>query len=147
MQAKLPCFFNQPCTCARALKPGKKRKGASLIWLFLPFFLIAFPLLLSAQSTPELIEALDEADTDAERYGILYDLTGQLLESGRKEDKALAVTFSKQLYTTAKRMSDNKLTGPAAYTLALAYRNQRDDRNTDKFMAEAVTFGMKAGTN
>jgi class 3 adenylate cyclase len=100
---------------------------------------------IAAQSTTELIEVLDDADTDAERYGILYDLTGQLLESGRKEDKALAVTFSKRLYTTAKRLSDNKLSGPAAYTLALAYRNQRDDRNTDRFMAEAVDFGMKAG--
>jgi len=97
-----------------------------------------------AQSSAELIEALDGADTDGERYGILYDLTGELLESGRKEDKALAVTFSKQLYTTAKRLGDNKLVGPAAYTLALAYRNQRDDRNTDKFMAEAVDAGMRA---
>jgi class 3 adenylate cyclase len=169
MRAKIRCLFNRNGTCGPAQKKGRKgegdkgkkgervkgRKGErekgkrstrSLItWLLIPFFLIALPPLLPAQSTPELIEALDGADTDAERYGILYDLTGQLLESGRKKDKDLAVTFSKQLYTTAKRLADNKLTGPAAYTLALAYRNQRDDRNTDKFMAEAVTFGMKAG--
>jgi len=91
-----------------------------------------------AQTSAELIEALDDADTDDERYGILYDLTGQLLESGRREDKTLAVTFSKQLYSTAQRLGDTKLVGPAAYTLALAYRGNRDDKNTDKFMAQAV---------
>lgn len=153
MRAKLLCFFVLLlCPDSVADGPiqknglkGKRRKKCLIFWLLLPFFLFALPPLLSAQSTPELIEALDDADTDAERYGILYDLTGQLLKSGRKEDKALAVTFSKQLYTTAKRLSDNKLAGPAAYTLALAYRNQRDDRNTDQFMAEAVELGMKAG--
>ncbi len=97
-----------------------------------------------AQTSAELIEALDDADTDDERYGILYDLTGQLLESSRREDKALAVTFSKQLYSTAQRLGDTKLVGPAAYTLALAYRGNRDDKNTDKFMAQAVDYGMKA---
>lgn len=102
------------------------------------------PASLCAQSTPELIEALDAAESDGERYGILYDLTGQLLESGRRADKELAVTFSKQLYTTAKRIGDAKLLGPAAYTLGLAYRDLRDDRNTDRFMAEAVSAGMKA---
>ncbi|TXF90089.1 hypothetical protein FUA23_07565 [Neolewinella aurantiaca] len=118
---------------------------ANLLCFLILLLCTCVPAQMDAQSTSELIEALDDADTDAERYGILYDLTGQLLESGRKEDKALAVTFSKQLYTTAKRLPDTKLVGPAAYTLALAYRNQRDDRNTDKFMAEAVTAGMKAG--
>lgn len=153
MRAKLLCFFNRFCTCAPARikgikeegKKGEGNEGRPVIRLLLPFLLLAFSPLLHAQSTSELIEALDDADTDAERYGILYDLTGQLLESNRKEDKALSVTFSKRLYTTAKRLSDSKLTGPAAYTLALAYRNQRDDRNTDKFMAEAVEAGMKAG--
>jgi len=149
MRAYFLCFFVfLLCTCVRALNKGVRgegRKGRNKAWLLLPLLLLAFSPLLPAQSTPELIEALDDADTDAERYGILYDLTGQLLESGRKEDKVLAVTFSKQLYTTAKRLSDKKLSGPAAYTLALAYRNQRDDRNTDKFMAEAVELGMKAG--
>jgi class 3 adenylate cyclase len=116
MRANLLCFFVLLlCTCARA------------------------------QSVPELIESLDDADTDGERYGILYDLTGELLESSRKQDRDLAVTFSKQLITTAKRLGDNKLIGPAAYTLALSYRNIRDERNTDKFMAEAVDYGMKAG--
>ncbi|WP_273445980.1 adenylate/guanylate cyclase domain-containing protein [Neolewinella agarilytica] len=100
---------------------------------------------VSAQSSQELIESLDEADTDGERYGILYDLTGILLESGRKTDRDLAVSFSKQLLTTSKRMGDSKLIGPAAFTLALAYQKQRDDRLTDRFMEEAVTHGMKAG--
>ena len=152
MQADIPRLLNLLCTCARALSKGVKserRIGWIPTWLLLfalfPLLPSPFVSLLSAQSSPELIEALDDADTDAERYGILYDLTGQLLESSRKEDKALAVTFSKQLYSTAKRLADKKLTGPAAYTLALAYRNQRDDRNTDRFMAEAVEFGMKAG--
>jgi class 3 adenylate cyclase len=113
-------------------------------------YLLCFSVLLlctcvRAQTSAELIEALDDADTDDERYGILYDLTGQLLKSGRREDKALAVTFSKQLYSTAQRLGDSKLVGPAAYTLALAYRNERDDKNTDKFMAEAVEYGMTAG--
>ncbi|MEM9526097.1 MAG: adenylate/guanylate cyclase domain-containing protein [Bacteroidota bacterium] len=98
-----------------------------------------------AQSSQELIESLDEASSDGERYGILYELTGVLLESGRRSDRELAVNFSKQLYSTAKRLRDNKLIGPAAYTLALAYRNTRDERNTDKFMAEAVDYGMRAG--
>jgi class 3 adenylate cyclase len=109
------------------------------------FFLLLVCTCVRAQSTPELIEALDDADTDAERYGILYDLTGGLLQSTRKEDKALAITFSKQLYTTAKRLGDAKLLGPAAYTLALAYRNEGDNRNNDKFMAEAVAAGMQVG--
>lgn len=112
---------------------------------FLCFFLLLVSTCVRAQSTSELIEALDNADTDAERYGILYDLTGGLLESTRKEDKELAITFSKQLYTTAKRLADAKLLGPAAYTLALAYRNQGDNRNNDRFMAEAVAAGMQAG--
>ena len=112
------------------------------------FLLCSFIFLctcVSAQSSQELIESLDEADTDGERYGILYDLTGILLESGRKTDRDLAVSFSKQLLTTAKRMGDSKLIGPAAFTLALAYQKQRDDRLTDRFMEEAVTHGMKAG--
>jgi class 3 adenylate cyclase len=109
------------------------------------FFLLLVCTCVRAQSTSELIEALDDADTDAERYGILYDLTGGLLQSTRKEDKALAITFSKQLYTTAKRLGDAKLLGPAAYTLALAYRNEGDNRNNDKFMAEAVAAGMQVG--
>lgn len=109
------------------------------------FFIFSLCTCVHAQSVPELIEDLDDADTDGERYGILYDLTGELLKSSRKEDRDLSVTFSKQLITTAKRLGDNKLIGPAAYTLALAYRNIRDERNTDKFMAEAVDFGMKAG--
>ncbi|MBC6993890.1 adenylate/guanylate cyclase domain-containing protein [Neolewinella lacunae] len=96
-------------------------------------------------TSDQLIEQLDQADTDGERYGILYELTGQLLESGRRADQELSLNFSKQLYTTAQRMKDAKLMGPAAYTLALAYRAQRDERNTDKFMAEAVTQAMRAG--
>ena len=92
-----------------------------------------------------MIESLEAAATDGERYGILYDLTGQLLESTRKSDRQLAVNFSKQLYRTAQRLGDAKLLGPAAYTLGLAYRNQRDDRNTDKFMAEAVAAARRAG--
>ncbi len=115
MRVFLLCFFTVLCTC------------------------------VSAQSSQELIESLDEADTDGERYGILYDLTGILLESGRKTDRDLAVSFSKQLLTTSKRMGDSKLIGPAAFTLALAYQKQRDDRLTDRFMEEAVTHGMKAG--
>jgi len=102
------------------------------------------PARVVAQSSAELIESLDDADTDDERYGILYDLTGRLLESGRREDKALAVTFSKQLYGAAERLNDSKLAGPAAYTLALAYRNVRDEKNTDRFMAESVEHAMKA---
>ncbi|MFT6000575.1 MAG: adenylate cyclase [Neolewinella sp.] len=109
------------------------------------FFVLLLCTCVRAQSVPELIEALDDADTDGERYGILYDLTGELLKSSRKEDRDLSVTFSKQLITTAKRLGDNKLIGPAAYTLALSYRKVRDEKNTDKFMAEAVDYGMKAG--
>jgi len=149
MRAYLLCFFVFfLCTCVRALIKGGREKGRKeppwKLLLLLPLLLLAFPALLPAQSAPELIEALDGADTDGERYGILYDLTGELLESTRKEDRDLALTFSKQLITTAKRLGDNKLIGPAAYTLALAYRNLRDERNTDKFMAEAVDYGMKA---
>jgi len=109
------------------------------------FFVLLLCTCVRAQNSVELIEALDDADTDGERYGILYDLTGELLNSSRKEDRDLALTFSKQLIITAKRLGDDKLVGPAAYTLALAYRNIRDERNTDKFMAEAVEYGMKAG--
>ena len=114
---------------------------------------VLFPLLLlflagtgvRAQSTVELIEQLDAAETDGERYGILYDLTGELLDSKSRADQDLALNFSKQLYQTAGRLGDAKLTGPAAYTLALAYRNKRDDRNTEKFMETAMEAGMKAG--
>lgn len=113
---------------------------------YLVCFLVLFLCTcVRAQRSVELIEALDDADTDGERYGILYDLTGELLESSRKEDRDLAVNFSKQLIITAKRLGDDKLIGPAAYTLALAYRNVRDEQNEDKFMAEAVDYGMKSG--
>ncbi|WP_083926217.1 adenylate/guanylate cyclase domain-containing protein [Neolewinella persica] len=150
MRAYFVCFFAPLlCTCVRALrKGGKEERRTGSPWrpmLLLPFFLFTLTPFLTAQNSVELIEALDDADTDGERYGILYDLTGELLESTRKEDRDLALTFSKQLITTAKRLGDNQLIGPAAYTLALAYRNVRDERNTDKFMAEAVDYGMKAG--
>ncbi|MEO0732058.1 MAG: adenylate/guanylate cyclase domain-containing protein [Bacteroidota bacterium] len=109
-------------------------------------FLVLLPgTCVRAQSSQELIQALDEASSDGERYGILYELTGVLLESSRSGDRDLAINFSKRLYSTAKRMNDAKLAGPAAYTLALAYRNNRDERNTDRFMKEAVDYGMRAG--
>ncbi|MEM9929246.1 MAG: hypothetical protein AAF840_05480, partial [Bacteroidota bacterium] len=151
MRAHTLCCFVLPLgTCGRAQVQQRgthnPRTIRSYFRFLLPFILFTLtPLLLPAQTTPELIEALEAADSDGERYGILYDLTGKLLESSRKEDRALAINFSKQLLTTSKRLNDNKLIGPAAYTLALAYRNNRDDRNTDKFMAEAVDYGMKAG--
>jgi len=45
----------------------------------------------------------------------------------------------------AKGLGDAKLQGPAAYTLALAYRNERNDRLTDQFMAETPRHAMAAG--
>ena len=112
------------------------------------FLLCAAVLLCTcvrAQTGGELVEQLEAAGTDDERYGILYELTGELLDSKRRGDADLAVNFSKQLYSTAKRIGDGKLLGPAAYTLGLAYRNKRDLRNTDRYMAEAVTAGMQHG--
>lgn len=97
-----------------------------------------------AQSTQEYVEQLERAGSDGERYGILYELTGELLESGRKTDRDLAVNFSKQLYQTSKRLGDAKLIGPAAYTLALAYRGKGDLRNTEEFMETAMERGMQA---
>ena len=102
------------------------------------------PASLSAQSVPELIEALDAADTDDERYGILYDLTGELLESSRRDDRKLALTFSKQLQSTAKRLGDKKLLAPATYTLALAYRNQGDERTAARLLGETTTAAQRA---
>lgn len=114
------------------------------------FYLLFFSILLlstcvRAQSAAPLKESLQEATTDSERYGILYDLTGILLDQSGKTAREEAITYSKQLVTVAKNIGDVKLQGPAAYTLALAYRNNRNDRLTDQFMAEATRHAMKAG--
>lgn len=93
----------------------------------------------------QLKESLAGATSDSERYGVLYDLTGVLLDQSGKTAREEALTYSKQLVGVAGKLNDAKLQGPAAYTLALAYRKLRNDRQTDKFMADATRYAMQAG--
>ncbi len=97
-----------------------------------------------AQVTEQYVQSLQEAQSDNERYGILYDLTGHLLEQSGKTNRELAIQYSKELFTVAKRLGRNDFIAPAAYTLGLAYRNNRDERLADNFFAETTSFAMKA---
>ncbi|MEM6769238.1 MAG: hypothetical protein AAF597_01530, partial [Bacteroidota bacterium] len=96
-----------------------------------------------AQVTEQYVQALQEVDNDNERYGILYDLTGHLLEQSGKANRDLAIQYSKELITVAKRIGRKDFIAPAAYTLGLAYRNNRDERLADQFFAETTTLAMQ----
>lgn len=114
------------------------------------YLLCSFLLLLCTcvrgQTTEQYVQSLKEAKSDNERYGVLYDFTGYLLDrKTSKSDRELAITYSKQLLTVSKKLGDDKLIGPASYTLALAYQNDRNEAMDDNFMAETIKYAMKAG--
>lgn len=109
------------------------------------FFVFLLGTGVRAQNTDQYVKSLKQATTDSERYGILYDLTGHLLDQSGTANRELAIDYSKQLLATAKKLGDVKLQGPAAYTLGLAYRNDRNNRMTDQLMAETTRHAMSAG--
>ena len=109
------------------------------------FFVLLLSTCVRAQDTEQYVELLNRATTDSERYGVLYDLTGHLLDQSGKTNRELAVKYSKDLVAVAKKIGDAKLQGPASYTLGLAYRNVKNLRQTDQAMAETTRQAMKAG--
>lgn len=113
--------------------------------LLLCFFVLLHCTRGRAQSTEEYTRALEAATSDSERYGILYDLTGQLLERSSRENRENAIAYSKDLVRVADRLGDDRLQGPATYTLGLAYRNDRNERLTDEMMKRTVRHAMAAG--
>lgn len=113
--------------------------------LLLCFSILFLCTCVRAQTTEQYVQSLQEATTDSERYGVLYDLTGHLIDQSGKQNRELAIQYSKQLVTVAKNLGETRLQGPAAYTLALAYRNDRNDKLTDQFMAETTRHAMQSG--
>lgn len=107
-------------------------------------FLLFLGTCVRAQVTKQYVQSLQEAETDNERYGILYDLTGHLLDQSGKTNRDLAIQYSKQLVTVAKNIGRNDFIAPAAYTLGLAYRNNRNERLADDFFAETMRYAMDA---
>lgn len=108
------------------------------------FLLLLLGTSVRAQVTEQYVQSLQEAETDNERYGILYDLTGHLLEQSGKTNRDLAIQYSKQLVTVAKKIGRKDFIAPATYTLGLAYRNNRDERLADDFFAETMRYAMDA---
>jgi adenylate cyclase len=120
--------------------------GFPVHYYFLALLLaITCPSVLGAQSNEELVEALDAAENNRERYGILYQLTENYTTSSRFSDKDLAIRFGEQLVRTARSIKDPKLLGPATYALGQAYYRDRNYGKTESLLKQSVGYAMQTG--
>ena len=116
-----------------------------LVWLLCLCFLILFPCgPARGQSSEELLTALAEAETERERYGLLYQLTRNYT-SGDFRDAPTAVQYGEKAYNSAKTLRDPKLMAAAAYALALAYKRDKNPGRAETYFRIASQQAMKTG--
>lgn len=96
-----------------------------------------------AQSNEELIQALDVAETDQERYGILYQLSVNLNQTTRPSDINRSIRFGRQAYQAAERIGEPKLIGAGAYQVGEAYNHKHDDAQAERWYRIATQVGFQ----
>lgn len=127
------------------MKGMEYRTGFLIRNIFLAVLIFICCPSLTAQSNEELVEALDAAENNRERYGILFQLTENYTKSSRFSDKDLAIRFGEQLVRTARSSKDPKLLGPATYALGQAYFRDRNYGKTESLLKQSVAYAMRTG--
>jgi class 3 adenylate cyclase len=111
--------------------------------IFLVIMALALSTIVWSQNAEieEIKEALKEAENGQERTILRYELA----EAYLKIDAEEAEDYAKLSYNAANESNNNSMAARAAFMVARAFEQQRDDRNTEIWLRTTLNHAKRIG--